>query len=136
VEHDTVSVTLVFLVEEYIKNRDLPYIVVPSAITQIPEAGIRPKASIPFRSRDEAYYTNDWLGWIYETEFKTFNWGMNAESGVIKQISAHDPEFFVKLEAWLPECDEMWRKETEALLKGKAEALLKGKAEALLKGKQ
>jgi hypothetical protein len=104
-EHDTASVTLVFLVSNYFKEHNLPYEIVPNASDSYPFTAVRLRGGITGRKHD------DWLGWIYETEFKTFNWSMNRIDGLMKHISAHDPEFFPKLNAWLPECITLLKNE-------------------------
>lgn len=91
---DNTDVTLVALIQEYLEKRNLPYRVINSNMIREPKAGI--------------FGTNIWLGWIYETQFKSYNHRSGVPDGLIKLLDASDPDFFAKLEAWLPECDAMW----------------------------
>lgn len=106
-EHNTAGLTLVNLVTSYIKEHNLPYEIVldKDARGDSPQYGLKPHSRIPGRSPQD-----DWIGWIYDTEFKSYDWAVNRTTGVIKHISAHDPEFFLKLEAWLPECEAELRR--------------------------
>lgn len=93
------DVTLSQLIELHFKKCRLPYEVVPSPFTHSlgPSSGVKKKGQV------------SWLGWIYETDFRTFNHSdKSAPGGVIKQLYAADPEFFNKLLKWLPECAKMW----------------------------
>ena len=103
-EHDTACVTLAVLIEDYLKKRDLPYYVVHEA-GPVTMSAIKPRGGI------KGCGQNDWLGWIYGTDFKTYNWSMNKDTGIVKHISASDPDFFSKLEEWLPQCVVLWQNE-------------------------
>lgn len=110
-EHDTARITLAALIEDYLKKHELPYYIVHDAAQLTPRSAIKARGGI-----NGCPPNNDWLGWVYETDFKTYNWDMNKETGVIKHINAHDPNFFKKLEEWLPQCVILWENEQRAKL--------------------